>query len=73
MSAGDGKAQRVHHHGVGIDWSPNAVAQDDIALAGLFAPRHQNAVLTSRLCKQKTAHGGGQWRRGGGGRHAGGA
>ena len=54
MSAGHGKAQRVQHHGVGIDWSPNAVAQDDIALAGLFTPCNQDAVLTSCLCKQMT-------------------
>ena len=54
MSAGHGKAQRLHHHGVGIDGSPDAVAQDDVALAGLFAPGHQDAVLTSCLCKQTT-------------------
>lgn len=54
MSAAHGQAQRLHHHGVGIDGSPNAVAKDDIALAGLIAPRHQDAVLTSCLCSQMT-------------------
>ena len=54
VSTRHGKAQGLHHHGVGIDRSPNAVAQNDIALAGLFAACHQDAVLTSCLCKQMT-------------------
>ena len=54
MSAAHGQAQRLHHHRVGINGSPNAVAKDDIALAGLITPRHQDAVLTSCLCSQMT-------------------